>query len=103
MGRFGGRQKGTKNKDTAALRELLFDVVAENLPKVREDLAALQPRDRIAMLEKLMQYVMPRMQAVEARVEGAETRRVDLSRVPTEELAAIADKLRVAVVEAAGA
>lgn len=102
-GRIGGRQKGTPNKDRAALCDMLLDIVAENLPKVRADLEALPPRDRVAMVEKLMSYVLPRMQAVEAKVETSEARRVDLSRVPEADLAAMAEKLRGAVVEAAGA
>lgn len=61
----GGRQKGTPNKSTmlgkAAIVELLADYSNSGL--MSSDFATLDPKDRLAIAEKLMQYVMPKMQS----------------------------------------
>lgn len=61
----GGRQKGTPNKATllgkSAIVELLTDY--NNSGLMASDFATLEPKDRLAIAEKLMQYVMPKMQS----------------------------------------
>lgn len=61
----GGRQKGTPNKATllgkASIVGLLADYDSSGL--MASDFAALEPKDRLAIAEKLMQYVMPKMQS----------------------------------------
>lgn len=63
--KFGGRKKGTPNKATALCREtisaLLSDYQESGL--MLADFTALEPKDRLAIAEKLMQYAMPKMQA----------------------------------------
>ena len=36
--------------------------------QIEQDLQALEPKDRIAMLERLMQYVLPKQQAIKAEI-----------------------------------
>jgi len=55
-----GRKKGSQHKYTIRMRNLIADLVEENMPKIREDLAALDPKDRIAALTKLMEFVLPK-------------------------------------------
>ena len=61
----GGRQKGTPNKSTALGKEvivsLLSDYSASGL--MTSDFMELDPKDRLMIAEKLMQYTMPKMQA----------------------------------------
>ena len=59
-GRLGGREKGTPNKITADLRVMIKQLVAENIEQIREDLASLEPQERLKFLEKLMSYVVPK-------------------------------------------
>jgi hypothetical protein len=61
----GGRQKGTPNKTTGITKKVisgLLERYSEN-GKMDEDFMALKPRERIAIAEKLMQYVLPKMQS----------------------------------------
>lgn len=61
----GGRVKGTPNKVTgmskAIINELLADYSGSGL--MSKDFLALDGKDRLAIAEKLMQYVLPRMQS----------------------------------------
>lgn len=55
-----GRQKGTPNKITKESREILAEIVnneVENLPKLLEE---LEPRERAYILTKLLPFVMPK-------------------------------------------
>lgn len=64
-----GRPKGTPNKITQDMRQWLSTVIDKNRRQIERDLKALEPKDRLQMLEKLMQYVIPRQQAVRAEVD----------------------------------
>lgn len=61
----GGRKKGTPNRVTAlgksAIAGLLNDYNASGL--MSSDFAQLEAKDRLVIAERLMQYVMPKMQA----------------------------------------
>lgn len=68
-GRLGGRAKGTPNKVTTSVKEWLNELINANREQVEADLRELHPRERLAVLEKFMQYVVPRQQAVSAKVD----------------------------------
>ena len=65
----GGRKKGTPNKDTALRqavgKEAISDLLSEYMQteRMKMDFAALDPKDRIYLAEKLFSYIMPKMQA----------------------------------------
>ncbi len=67
-GRLGGRAKGTPNKTTATVKEWLASLIDKNREQVEADLQALEPKDRLQMLERLMQYVVPKQQATQSDV-----------------------------------
>ena len=69
-GRIGGRAKGTPNKATKNMREWLTKLLAKNRKQIEKDLQSLEPKDRIAMLERLMQYVLPKQQAIKAEISN---------------------------------
>ena len=67
-GRLGGRAKGTPNKTTSVMRYWLSKLVFKNRKQIEADLRALEPKDRIAVIERLMQYVLPKQQAIKAEI-----------------------------------
>lgn len=64
----GGRQKGTPNKVTASVKSWLSCLIDKNRKQIERDLKAVEPMERLQMLEKLMQYVVPKQQAIKAAV-----------------------------------
>lgn len=64
--RLGGRAKGTPNKTTAATKEVITNLLTEysNNGTMSDDFDSLEPKERLAIAEKLMQYVMPKIQSV---------------------------------------
>lgn len=65
----GGRGKGTPNKVTSDLRTWVNMLIDNNREQLEKDLKALEPRERWAVIEKLMSYTMPKMQSIEAKIE----------------------------------
>ena len=65
----GGRPKGVPNKATGSLREFINELVNENREQVKEDFKALEPKDRIAMFEKLLRYSLPTLQSTTLQAE----------------------------------
>jgi hypothetical protein len=68
----GGRRKGTPNKTTTDLRTWISGLLDNNREQLEVDLGALEPKDRLVILEKLMQYVIPKQQSVsiEAQIQA---------------------------------
>lgn len=64
-GKAGGRTAGTPNKVTADLRNTIKKIIEDNIEQVSVDIASLSPKDRVAIIEKLLQYVIPKVQAIE--------------------------------------
>ena len=64
----GGRAKGTPNKVTASVKDWLSGLIDKNRKQIEKDLKQLEPKERLQVLEKLMQYVVPKQQAVSADV-----------------------------------
>ena len=59
-GRMGGRQKGTPNKVTGDLRAFVAKLIDDQWEQMISDLQALEPKDRLLMIERFMQYVIPK-------------------------------------------
>lgn len=57
-----GRPKGTPNKVTKELRQLLKNVVADEIERLPELFAKLPERDRLELLTKLLPYAMPKVE-----------------------------------------
>ena len=64
-GRFGGGKKGTPNKVTSSLREWVNALIDSNREQIESDLKELEPKDRLMVLERLLSYVLPKMQNVD--------------------------------------
>lgn len=61
----GGRQKGTQNKVTTVTKEILSDMLGDYQESglMTADFLTLEPKDRIQCAEKMMQYILPKMQS----------------------------------------
>lgn len=82
-GRIGGRQKGTPNKSTSTMRQIITEHWRhyQESGQFESDLKALDPQTRAIVMERYAQYIAPKMKSVDMDV----THSVDLT---------IEDKLR---------
>ena len=73
----GGRQKGVQNKTASPVREAITKMLNEyyNSETFTNDIETLEPRDRVAAMERLAAYAIPKLQSVnlDAVVEKKET------------------------------
>lgn len=65
----GGRSAGTPNKVTGETKKWIQQLIDGNRKQLEKDLKALDPVERWRVIEKLISYVVPKMQSVEAKVE----------------------------------
>ena len=63
--RAGGRPKGAKNRTTYKTKEILADILENNIENVQKDLDSLEPKDRLNFLMNLASYVVPKLKSVE--------------------------------------
>lgn len=101
----GGRQKGTPNKTTAAVKSVLADVLNAYMnptaaddaqPNLRADLAAMLPDARVRAMTSLAGFVIPRQQALtidEQTQLEADALTQWLETAPAEAIDAIAAKI----------
>ena len=73
----GGRQAGTPNKVTGAVRGAISRMLDDyfNSATFEQDIAELEPKDRVAVMEKFAAYAVPKLQAtsLEMTVESKKT------------------------------
>lgn len=61
----GGRQSGTPNKITANLRQKINDFLNSNWENLQNDFDKLEPKEKLMFYDKLLQYVVPRLQSTQ--------------------------------------
>jgi len=81
-----GRKKGTPNKITADLRQRINEVLDNNWHTIEKDIKALEPKDRLMFIEKLLKYALPTLQATSLSV--------DFEKLSDEQLDEIIDRLK---------
>ena len=93
----GGRKKGTPNKITFGLRDFISKLLFKNRKQIELDLQELTPKERILMLDKLLQYVIPKQREfdINAELPNKETEQEKrdkelLNEIPEDALADIA-------------
>lgn len=59
-GNPNGRPKGAKNKSTETVKEWLTMLIDKNREQIEDDLQTMLPKERVALFERLMQYVIPK-------------------------------------------
>ena len=91
-----GRPKGARNKITKDLRKWVDELLNDNRQLFISDLGKLEPRDRVAMFEKLLQHVLPKQQSitVEAQIQ-AEYKEIErlLDNMPEYGIEAVTERL----------
>jgi len=60
-----GRPKGSTNKTSLQLRETINNFLETNFEKVVEDFAKLKPNERVKFYTDLLNYGLPKLQAVQ--------------------------------------
>ena len=68
-GRLGGRAAGTPNKVSGTRKEWLTSLIDKNRAQIEKDLQDLEPKERLQMMEKLMQYVIPKQAAQQVKLD----------------------------------
>lgn len=56
----GGRVKGTPNKTTAEMREILKALITDEIQLLPALLAEMKPSDRVNAIIRIMAYIMPK-------------------------------------------
>ena len=63
--KFGGRTKGTPNRNTDEIRQKFQLLIENNLTTLENDLKELKPKDRIKAILDLSKFVLPTLKATE--------------------------------------
>ena len=95
-GNPNGRPKGTPNKVTSDLKTWINALISKNLSRIEKDLKGLEPKERLQILERFMQYCIPRQQSisVEAQIQ-AEYQAIEslIEKLPDEAVEAVTQRL----------
>lgn len=60
-----GRKKGSLNLVTQTTKQVIAEILEDNLQTIQEDLNQLKPYERIKVMLELMQYTTPKLKAIE--------------------------------------
>lgn len=82
-----GRPVGVPNRITGNLREKINSILSDNIDRVQDDLNSLDAKDRLQVLEKLLSYVLPKLQA--------QSIDIDFSNMSEENIDAIINQLNI--------
>ena len=63
-----GRAKGTPNKITRDSREILFEIITNEIHNLPSLLEELEPRERAYILTKLLPYILPKVTTAEQSI-----------------------------------
>jgi len=61
---LSGRKVGSKNRNTTEIKTAIQNILDTNISQMESDLKKLTPRDRINILLKLADFVLPKIQSV---------------------------------------
>lgn len=64
----GGRKVGTPNKVTGTLKDFISELIDENREQIRTDLKVLKAKDRLFVIERFMQYTLPKQQSIKGEL-----------------------------------
>ena len=59
-----GRPIGATGKLTGDLRTKVNQIIENNIGTIQSDIESLEPKDRLLILEKLLKYALPTLQAL---------------------------------------
>jgi hypothetical protein len=67
-----GRPAGTANKLTSLLKEKIELIIENNIDLFQKDLEALEPKDRLNLVVKLFDFVLPKQKEMKLETEFRE-------------------------------
>lgn len=91
-GNPAGRPKGTPNKTTVEIKNIITDLLSNNIDKMQQwidEVAMESPREAVKIMMQLMEYTLPKLSRVTAEVEQIPRESlIDLMFPPIEEIIA---------------
>ena len=92
--KYGGRVAGTPNKVTTMTKGVIASMLNDYQESglMGSDFLDLEPKERIAVAEKLMQYVMPKMQNTSVDFNATNGTRITIEQKLREKAQAIGRK-----------
>lgn len=57
----GGRTKGTPNRLTRELRQVLKNIIHQEIQNLPDTFSQLEPKERVELLVKMLPYALPRV------------------------------------------
>lgn len=94
-GRMGGRAKGTPNKATP-IKKWVEELINSNRELFEDDLPNIKPYERLKVLEQLLNYVLPKQQAIsQQEAKDEEYRHLEqlIKTLPDEAINQLAEKV----------
>jgi len=76
----GGRQKGTANKLSGTVKQMITQYVTEEIQNFPSLLGLLEPKEKAEYLIKLLPYVIPKEVPKDEFIESLEERRANFVR-----------------------
>jgi len=77
----GGRVQGTPNAITSDLRAKIYTIVENQIDNIENDLQALEAKERLQIVEKLISYCVPKLQAQSVEIDFAKLSDEQLNQV----------------------
>lgn len=82
----GGREAGTPNKVTTALRERVDLLIDNNFERLQDDIDSLEPKERVDAILKLLEFTLPKLQRVDMEtVEKKNIESIDIAKLTDEQ------------------
>ena len=64
-----GRPKGTPNKSTKEIKDLLNSFISDNLEDLQQQYNELDARDKLQFLERVLKYVLPQQREIQQNID----------------------------------
>lgn len=80
----GGRTPGTPNRVTGDFRQRIQQLLDEQFDQLQADIKALEPKERVNSIIRLLEYTTPKLQRTETTI--------DLSKLTEEQIDALFER-----------
>lgn len=87
--KFGGRSKGTPNKETTTIRHYISAITEGGRDKFEEELNKLEGKEYVNSFIQLLDYSLPKLQRIEYTDDSDTKVKLDFTKYTKEELAAL--------------
>tara|TARA_B110000046_G_scaffold162012_1_gene176050 strand:- start:960 stop:1415 length:456 start_codon:yes stop_codon:yes gene_type:complete len=77
--RKGGRPVGAKNRTTYKTKEILANILENNIENIQEDIDSLESKDRLTFILNLASFVVPKLKSVEVQADVSHHNMLGLS------------------------